>query len=119
MRVKDCVQLKITYLGKCKGKTLKGHAYSKDDEELLLVWGDETMTCLQASGDEEYVQISERVYVDAGWFAIHDLISAGVSQDIIDQYTAEIVRAAALVAADAEKAEMEMYVKLKAKFESH
>ena len=112
------VQLKLTDLCRCKGKTLAGHAHSKDEQELLLVWSDETMSCLEASGDEEYSEISERVYVEASWFGIHDLITAGVWPEYIRQLSEEIENAAAIEAASIERDEKDLYARLKVKFES-
>ena len=116
MRNTDCVQMKTTNLSRCRGKVLLGHAFSKDDQELLLVWADKSMSCVQASGDDEYVEITERVYADTGWFSLADLVSAGVDQAILDQYADKIATAAALVAADTEREERAMYARLKEKY---
>ena len=111
------VQLKLTDLSSCVGKTLAGHTHSKDEQELLLVWKDGTMSCLEASGDEDYSTISERVYVEASWFGIHDLITAGVWPEYIRQLSEEIENAAAITAASIERDEKELYARLKVKFE--
>jgi hypothetical protein len=108
--------MKTTNLSRCRGKVLLGHAFSKDDQELLLVWADKSMSCVQASGDDEYVEITERVYADTGWFSLADLVSAGVDQAILDQYADKIATAAALVAADTEREERAMYARLKEKY---
>jgi hypothetical protein len=118
VRNTDCVQLKSTSLQHSRGNTLIGFAFSKDDQELLLVWKDQTMTCIQASGDNEYTELSERVYFDAAWFNLHDLITAGVWPEHIRKLSEHIEKAAALVAADAEREERAMYARLKAKYES-